>query len=282
MSFQFKISSDSTCDLLQEQVEKEQINIYALTIILGGKQYRDNVDITIDKVLDFVDKGGDLPKTSAVSVEEYTEYFQRLTADGSELIHFNISAKDSSCYEHAVAAAKKVKGVYVVDSMQLSSGQGLLIMKACDFRAQGLSAKEVFDKIEAIKLKSKTSFVVDRLDYLHKGGRCSLMQLLGSKILKLHPHISMVDGALMVKKKYSGNMVRSIKQYVSDLAEEYTSYDRTRVFITHCNADPEIVAAAREKVEELFDFDEIIETHAGTTIGSHCGKNTLGVLFIEE
>ena len=282
MKFQFKISSDSTCDLLQEQVEKEQLNIYALTIMLGGKQYRDNVDITIDKVLDFVDKGGDLPKTSAVSVDEYTEFFKELTADGSEVIHFNISSKDSSCYEHAVTAAKQVKGVYVVDSMQLSSGQGLLIMKACDLRAQGLSAKEVFDKIEAIKLKSKTSFVVDRLDYLHKGGRCSLIQLLGSKILKLHPHISMVDGALTVKKKYSGNMVRSIKQYVSDLAEEYTSYDKTRVFITHCNADPEIVAAAREKVEELFDFNEIIETHAGTTIGSHCGKNTLGVLFIEE
>jgi len=278
----FKISSDSTCDLLREHVEKYELNIYPLTITLGGKQYHDNVDITIDEVLKYVDEGGDLPKTSAVSVDEYVEFFKQLTADGSEVIHFNISSKDSSCYEHAVTASKEVKGVYVVDSMQLSSGQGLLIMKACDLREQGLSAKEVFEKIEAIKLKSKTSFVVDRLDYLHKGGRCSLIQLLGSKILKLHPHISMVDGALTVKKKYSGNMVRCIRQYVTDLAEAHTSYDKTRVFVTHCNADPEIVEAAKEKVKELFDFNEIIETHAGTTIGSHCGKNTLGVLFIEE
>ena len=278
----FKISSDSTCDLLKKDVEKNEIAVYPLAITLGDKTYRDGVDITIDQVLEYVDKGGDLPKTSACSVDEYTRFFEKLTADGSELIHFNISSKDSSCYDHAVTAAKSVKGVYVVDSLQLSSGQGLLIMKACDLRAKGLSAKEVFDMIEKIKLNSKTSFVVDRLDYLHKGGRCSLAQLLGSKILKLHPHISMVNGALTVKKKYSGNMVRSIKQYVTDLAEEYTSYDKTRVFITHCNADPEIVAAAREKVEELFSFDEIVETHAGTTIGSHCGKNTLGVLFIVE
>ena len=127
-----------------------------------------------------------------------------------------------------------------------------------------------------------TSFVPDSLDYLHKGGRCSLVQLLGAKVLKLHPHISMVNGALIVKKKYMGNMLRCVKQYVADLAEEYTSYDKTRVFITHCNADTELVDAVRQLVEELFDFDEIIETHAGTTVGSHCGKNTIGVLFIVE
>ena len=278
----FIISSDSTCDLNAEQIAKENIKIYALTIFLGGKQYRDNVDITIDQVLKFVDDGGDLPKTSAVSVDEYVDFFKELTADGSQVIHFNISSKDSSCYDHAVAASKMVEGVFVVDSMQLSSGQGLLIMKACDMRAKGMTAKEVFDEIERMKLNARTSFVVDRLDYLHKGGRCSLIALIGAKILKLHPHISMINGALTVKKKYSGNMLRCIRQYVSDLAEEFKSYDKTRVFITHCNADPELVEAAKEKVKELFDFNEIIETHAGTTVGSHCGKNTLGVLFITE
>ena len=278
----FRISSDSTCDLSQELIDANDIYINAITIILGGKAYKDNVDINITQVLEYVDNGGDLPKTSAVSVEEYVELFKKLTEDGSEVIHFTISSKDSSCYEHAAEAAKAVKGVYVVDSLQLSSGQGLLIMKACDYREEGMSAKETFDKILEIRLKARTSFVVDRLDYLHKGGRCSLAQLLGAKMLKLHPHISMVDGALTVKKKYMGNMLRSIKQYVNDLAETYTSYDKTRVFITHCNADQELVDAARALVEELFEFDTIIETHAGTTVGSHCGKNTLGVLFIEE
>ena len=278
----FKISSDSTCDLGEELIAKNEISLYPITIILDGKEYRDGVDIKIEKVLEFVDNGGDLPKTCAASVDDYTQLFKKLTADGSELIHFNISSKDSSCYDHAVIAAKEFKGVYVVDSMQLSSGQGLLIMKACDLRAQGFSAKEVFDKIEALKLKARTSFVIDRLDYLHKGGRCSLVQLVGAKILKLHPHISMEDGALRVKKKYTGNMLRSIRQYVEDLAQEHPSYDKTRAFITHCCADKELVDAAFEKVKELFEFDEIIETRAGTTVGSHCGKNTLGVLFIDE
>ena len=278
----FKITSDSTCDLSKEALAKNEISVYPLTIMLGGKQYLDNVDITIDEVLSFVDNGGDLPKTSAISVQEYEDFFKKQTADGSEVIHFNISSKSSSCFDHAVEAAKNVKGVYVVDSLQLSSGQGLLIMKACDLRAEGLSAKQVYDKIEQIKLKSKTSFVVDRLDYLHKGGRCSLLSLLGATILKLHPHISMVEGALTVKKKYQGNMIRCIKQYVADLAAEYTNYDKTRVFVTHCNADKAIVDAAIEQVKQLFDFNDIIETHAGTTIGSHCGKNTLGVLFITE
>lgn len=278
----FKISSDSTCDLSNEIVAANDIYINPIMIILGGKTYKDSVDINITEVLEYVDKGGELPKTSAISVDEYKELFKKLLSESDEVIHFTISSKASSCYDHAVEAAKDFKGVYVVDSMQLSSGQGLLIMKTCDLRAKGLTAKEAFDAIESIKLNAKTSFVVDRLDYLHKGGRCSLVQLLGAKVLKLHPHISMVDGALTVKKKYMGNMLRCIKQYVADLAEEYTSYDKTRVFITHCNADAELVDAARQLVEGLFDFDEIIETHAGTTVGSHCGKNTLGVLFIVE
>ena len=278
----FKISSDSTCDLSKEHIEKNQIHILPLTINLGDKMYKDNVDITINEVLEYVDNGGDLPKTSAISVDEYVEFFTKLTEDGSELIHFNISSKSSACYEHAVLAAQKVKGVYVVNSLQLSSGQGLLIMKACDLRAEGLSAKEVYEKIEQIKLKAKTSFVVDRLDYLHKGGRCSLLALLGAKMLKLHPHISMKDGALYVKKKYMGSLERSVMLYVQDLASEYGSYDKTRCFITHCNADQKIVDIVKKQVEELFNFDLIEETHAGTTVGSHCGKNTIGVLFIEE
>ncbi len=279
----FKISSDSTCDLLPiEHIEKNQINILPLTISLGDKMYKDNVDITINEVLDYVDKGGNLPKTSAISVEEYVDFFTKLTADGSELIHFNISSKSSACYEHAVLAAEKVKGVYVVNTLQLSSGQGLLIMKACDLRNAGFSAKEVFEKIEQIKLKAKTSFVVDRLDYLHKGGRCSLLALLGAKMLKIHPHISMRDGELYVKKKYMGSLERSVMLYVQDLASEYGSYDKTRCFITHCNASPEIVNIVKTKVKELFNFDLIEETHAGTTVGSHCGRNTIGVLFIEE
>lgn len=278
----FKISSDSTCDLSEKLVKDNEITIVPLTIMLGGKEYHDNVDITADAVIDYVENGGALPKTAAVPTETYIEIFKKLTADGSEVIHFNISSKDSSCYDHALAASKEVPGVYVVDTLQLSSGQGLLVMKAVDLRKAGKSAKEAFDWIEENKLKACTSFVVDRLDFLHKGGRCSLLALLGAKLLKIHPYIAMKNGSLGVKKKYPGQLKRGMLQYVSDLADEYTSYDKTRCFITHCKEDPDILEAVKEKVKELFDFDEIIETYAGTTVSSHCGRNTLGVLFMTE
>ena len=278
----FKISSDSTCDLSQEIVKENDITIVPLTILLGGKEYHDNVDITAKEVIDFVEgnKNAALPKTAAVPVETYIEYFKKLTEDGSEVIHFDISSEDSSCYEHALAASKEVKGVYVVDTRQLSSGQGLVVMKAVDLRNEGKSAKEVFDFIENWKMSVRTSFVVDRLDFLHKGGRCSLLALLGAKLLKIHPYISMNNGSLAVKKKYTGSLMRSVTQYVTDLAVEYgEKYDKKRCFITHCFADKDIFEAVKAKVEELFNFDEIIETVAGTTVSSHCGRNTIGVLF---
>ena len=278
----FKISSDSSCDLSESILNKNDVTLVCFKIILDGVEHTDTVDITAEEVLKFVDEKGIMPKTAANSFNDYKEAFERLTADGSELIHFCISSHDSSSYNNAVAAAKEVKGVFVVDSLQLSSGQGLLIMKAIDYRKEGMSAEEAFENIEKIKLKARTSFVVDRLDFLHKGGRCSLLSLLGAKLLKIHPHISMKNGSLGVKAKYQGNMIRCVTKYVEDLASEYSSYDKTRVFITHSPTDQPIIDTVRAKVEELFDFNEIIETTAGTTVTSHCGRNTIGVLFIAD
>ncbi len=275
----FKISSDSTCDLLPSYLEENEVFLSRLTIILGATEYTDCVDIDTQKALAYVEETGQLPKTAAYTVEQYIEDFKNLTKDGSELIHFSISSKSSSSHDHALLASKEVKGVYVVDSKHLSTGQGLQIVKAVEMRKEGKSAKEVYDYMTANTSLVQTSFVVDRLDFLHKGGRCSLLQLLGAKMLKIHPQISMKDGALSIKKKYSGNMIRSVNQYVLDLANEYTNYDKKLCFITHCEADRAIVDAVRAKVEELFEFEEIIETKAGTTVGVHCGKNTIGVLF---
>ena len=277
-----KISSDSTCDLPDYIIEQNDINLVCVKIILDGEEYIDTVNVTAEDVLKFVDEKGILPKTAANSVDAYREEFARLTADGSEVIHFCISSCSSSCYNNASLAAKDFNGVYVVDSMHLSSGQGLLIMKAIDMRKEGLSAKEIFDKIEANKQKAVTSFVVDRLDFLHKGGRCSLLSLIGAKLIKIHPQIAMKDGALAVKAKYQGSMIRSLNRYVEDLAEEYHVYDKTRAFIIHSPSDQEIVDVVRSRVEELFDFNELIDVTAGTTITSHCGRNTIGLMFIAE
>lgn len=277
------ITSDSTCDLGENLISARGIGIMPLTVTLGEKSFKDGIDIVPDDIFAYVEKSGELPKTAAPSVEDYETFFARYVDEGKTVIHVNISSKASGSHGFAVAAQKKFKDrVFVIDSEALSTGQGLLVMKACDFRDEGMSAPEIVSKINGLRAKVNTSFVPDTLLYLYKGGRCSTLSYYGSKVLSIHPLISMKDGALYPKKKYIGKMQRCLKNYVNDLAEEYKTYDRRRCFITHSGSEPELVAAVRTQVESLFDFDEILETTAGSIITSHCGKNTLGVLFICE
>lgn len=279
-----KITADSTCDLGNELAEKFGVGILPLSVILGDtKIYRDGIDLTPQDIFDFVAKTGKLPKTCATTVEEYAEYFGKLLEEYEAVIHFNISSKASSSYSNAVTAAARFAGkVDVVDSLALSSGQGLLVLKACELASGGRSPREIVSAVESLRPKVNTSFVPDSLDYLHKGGRCSLTSLIGAKVLRLHPMIEMRDGQLRPTKKYMGGMDRCLKNYVNDLAAEYPNYDKSRCFITHSSCEPEIVARVREQVSEKFSFDEISETVAGSVVTSHCGKGTLGVLFISE
>lgn len=278
-----QITADSTCDLSPQLIERYGIKIYPLTVIMGEKVYRDGVDVTPHDIFKFVSETGVLPKTSAPSAQEYAEFFENCLQSCDAVIHFNISSKASSSHENAAYAAKSFKGkVFAVDSLALSTGQGLLVLKACDLAAAGNSPNDIVEITQNLRSKVNTSFVPDALDYLHKGGRCSLAALMGAKVLKLHPMIDMKDGQLYAKKKYMGNLERSLKTYVNDLADTYHGYDRTRCFITHSNCEREVVEKIRAQVENLFRFDEILETTAGCVVTSHCGKNTLGVLFISE
>ena len=278
-----KITADSTCDLSPELVEKYSVGIMPLTVVLGDKNYLDGLNITPQDIFDYVAKTGKLPKTSAPAVEEYNEFFKKSLEGYDALIHFNISTKASASYNNACTSAKEFGGkVFVVDSAALSTGQGLLVLKACDLAAAGLKAGEIVKTVEELKTHVNTSFVPDALDYLHKGGRCSLASLMGAKILKLHPMISMKDGQMYAKKKYMGGLERCLKNYLKDLAEEYHYYDKTRCFITHSCCEKEVVDKVKEQVKELFDFNEILETYAGSVVTAHCGKNTLGLLFIYE
>ena len=278
-----KITSDSTCDLGSELISKRGIGIFALQVILGEKSYRDG-EIQPQEIFDYVAANGTLPKTAAGSMDEYAEFFKRNLEGCDALIHFNISSKASSSYSAACIAAKNFGGkVYVVDSKALSTGQGLLVMKACDLRDEGMDAGDIFKRITELTPFVNTSFVPDDLNYLHKGGRCSLAAMLGAKVLKLHPLIEEDrNGQLIAKKKYMGNMERCIKTYVNDLRMQYRRYDRTRCFITHSCADQALIDIAKREVAQMFEFDEVIETVAGAIITSHCGRNTLGVLFIAE
>ena len=275
-----RITSDSTCDL-NHLVEERSIGIMPLQVNLGENAYRDGVDITPEKIFAFVAETGVLPKTAAPSIGEYEEFFTKELEGYDALIHFNISSKSSGSHNFAKNAAESFNGkVFVVDSKALSSGQGLLVLKACDLRDEGKTAEEIVAAVEEIRERINTSFVPDNLDYLHKGGRVSGMIKTIAGAFKIHPQIVMEDGQLVPGKKYKGKMSFLIKQYIDDLKEMYPNYDKSRCFVTHSSADRELVEAAMAKVKETFEFDEIIETVAGSIITSHCGKGTLGVLFV--
>ena len=278
-----KISSDSTCDLSKELIEKYDIGIIPLSVILGDKVYSDGIDITPQQIFDYVAATKNLPKTAACTEEAYAERFAAYLEDYDAVIHLNISSKASVTNRNAAEAAKRFGGkVKIIDSLALSTGQGLLVLKACDFAAEGKSPDEIVALTEALRPKVNTSFVPDSLEYLHKGGRCSLAALMGAKVLKLHPMIEMTDGQLHASKKYMGGLTRCLKNYVADLAAEYPDYDRSRCFITHSSCEKEVVDMVRGLVADTFEFDNVYETVAGGVVTGHCGKNTLGVLFIAE
>ncbi len=276
-----RITSDSTCDL-GVSVQERNIGILPLTVNLGANSFKDGVDITPADIFAFVAETKQLPKTAAPSIGDYEEFFaQQLALGYDELIHFNISKKSSGSHNMALQAAESFGGkVRVIDSMALSSGQGLLVLRACDLRDAGKSAAEIEEDALEVRRRINTSFVPDSLDYLHKGGRVSGMLKVAATAFKIHPLIVMEEGQLVSGGKYKGKMSVLIKQYIEDLKERYPSYDKTRCFVTHSSADKELVDAAKEKVAELFEFDEVLETVAGSIITSHCGKGTLGVLFI--
>lgn len=275
-----RITSDSTCDL-NHLVEERNIGILPLQVNLDAQPYHDGIDITPQDIFDFVERTKILPKTSAPSIGDYEEFFAEQLKLGDELIHFNISSKSSGSHNMAKQAAESFGGkVRVIDSRALSTGQGLLVLKACDMRDEGKSAAEIEEAINELRTRVNTSFVPDSLDYLHKGGRVSGMIKVVAGMFKIHPLIYMDDGQLVPGKKYKGRMDVLLKQYVQDLKEMYPDYDKSRCFITHSSAEENVVSVAKEKVKELFEFDEVIETVAGSIITSHCGKGTLGVLFI--
>lgn len=277
-----RITSDSTCDLGKYAAERN-VGIMPIKVVLDDKVYQDGIDITPADIFKFVEQTKLLPKTSAPSITDYQEFFTEQLQYGDEILHFNISSKSSVSHNVAKQAAEEFKGkVHVIDSLALSSGQGLLVMKAADLRDRGMGIAEIEEAINSLRAKVNTSFIPDRLDYLYKGGRCSKMEMYGANILKIHPMIVMQDGALGVHKKYRGKMSVCIKNYIEYLKELYPVYDKTRCFVTHSTADPELVEAAIAQVKDIFEFDEVLETVAGSVVTGHCGRNTLGVLFITE
>ena len=276
------ISSDSTCDLSQELVEKYQIRILPMGVSLGDKTYRDGVDITPDDIYAHHEKTGELPKTSAINLGENLDYFEELTKDGSAVVHFTISNAMSSTYNNACAAAASFADVYVVDSKNLSTGSGLLVLKAAEMAQSGMEAGEIAQKVTDLADCVDASFVVDNLEYLAKGGRCSAVAAFGANLLQLKPCISVKNGAMGVTKKYRGKYGKVLLGYVADRLADAENICLDRVFVTHAGCDPEIVESVVQEVKNTLPFKEVLVTRAGCTVSSHCGANTLGVLFIRK
>lgn len=282
MTKKVKITTDSASDL-NELFKTRDIGEFPLYVMLGEEQYLDDIDINPQMIFDYYDKTKSLPKTAARNIDDFTEYFKSFTDDGYEVVHIAISSQISSTYEYALAAANSLSGVYVVDGRSLSSGTGLLALAAADMRDSGADAKTIFDTIEARKSSVQASFVVDTLEFLYKGGRCSGLSAFFGKAFSIKPNLQLIDGNIKVVKKYMGNFNKNIVKYVENTLNNYNTPDKTRIFITHTYADKIAVDAVRAKLTEYgFAPENIIETIAGSTITSHCGKSTLGILYIND
>ena len=280
-----KIISDSTCDLSRELLEKYDIAILPLHIHLGGEEYLDGVNITPDELYAWSDANNSTPKTAAASVTEAMDIYKQHLGVYDEIVIFSISASMSSNYQTMKLAAQELEREdrsCVIDSENLSTGIGLLVIEAALMAKAGKSAGEIVAVIEEMKPKVRASFVVDTLTYLHRGGRCSSVAALAGGVLQLHPKIVVENGRMDAKKKYRGKMNRVILSYVKDMEESLMAARPDRVFITHSGCEPEDIAAVREYIESMQLFGEILETRAGGVISSHCGPGTLGVLFIER
>ena len=277
------VASDSTCDLSKELLDRYGITILPLHVILDDKEYRDGVDIHPKDIYEWSDQTKKTPKTAAFSPAEAEEFIKAQLEKVDELIFFDISDAMSgsrNVMQVAVQTLGVEDRVFVMDSMNLSTGIGLLVVQAAILAKQAASAKEVVDEIVKLRPRVRASFVVDTLVYLYRGGRCSgTAALLGSAI-KMHPSIHVIDGKMQVGRKYRGNMDRVVKNYVEDQMELMKGAVKDRIFITHSGSEPDIVEAVRRQLKEMNYFDEIIETRAGSVISSHCGPGTLGVLFI--
>lgn len=280
-----RIVSDSTSDLSPELIEKYQITILPLSVILGEDAYLDSRDITPDEIYAWSDSHRASPKTAAFSEAQAVDCFKPLLGSGDELICFAISESMSASAQVMRLAAQELDAeerVHVIDSQSLSTGVGLLVIEAAIMAREGKPAGEIVAAVEALRPQVRASFVVDTLVYLHRGGRCSGLAAMMGGALKLHPRISVESGRMLPGKKYRGSMDRVIRQYTADMRDDLLAAKPDRVFITHSGCPDEQVAEVKAWLEELHHFTNIHITRAGGVVSSHCGPGTLGVLFIDS
>ena len=277
-----KITTDSTCDLSKELIEKYNIAIFPLTVVKDNEAYADGITITPDEIFAHVAAGGDLCSTTAGSVGEYQELFQKYVNDYDAVVHISLGSGFSSSYQNACLAASDFDNIIVIDSCNLSTGQGLVVLKACEVVKTASSLEEIKNILVEFTTKVEASFLLDQLGYMVKGGRCSTVAALGANLLNLKPCIEVKGGKMAVVKKYRGVYAKSLASYVKDRLANRDDLDRKTLFVTNTPVSDECMAAVKAAVEEHADFEEIFWTKAGCTVSCHCGPGTLGVLFVRK
>ena len=274
------VSVESTNDMTIDLIKKYDVSVVPFNVLLGDETFKDG-QITTEQIFESVEKTGVLPKTNAINQFEYGEYFESLKKDYDAVIHICLSSSLSCSCQNATNAAKEIENVYVIDSKSLSTGIGLLAIYTRELAEQGVEVDEIVKKVTDRVSKVQASFVIERLDYLYKGGRCNSLQLFGANLLKLRPRIVVANGKMSSDKKYRGNMEKVVAKYCQETLADFNTPDLDKVFITYTTATPEMVEAARTAVKEA-GFKNIFETRAGCTIASHCGGNTLGILYFND
>ena len=274
-------SADSTCDVSPEFLARYPVEILPLSVELEGKFYRDGVDLTPDEIITRVNAGAALPKTSAINVEEYREAFTRALETSDAVIHFNISSDFSSCHQNACIAAEGLN-VWCIDSRNLSTGITMLLAEGFDRAESGMEPEQIASELRARVDKVDVSFIVDRLDYLYKGGRCSALAMLGANVLHIRPCIEVKDGKMGVCRKYRGTYERCLRQYIADRMRSKDDVKPRRIFLTHTGVAAQAVETVRQMVLQEVPFAEVYEVRAGCSITSHCGENTFGIIMYHE
>lgn len=274
------VSVETTADFTPELLEKYDVKVIPFGVIFDGVLHKDG-EFTNEELFAYTDRTGELPKTNAVNQEEYTEYFAQLSREYDGVVHIALSGGITSATQNAFIAAKSFPNVYVVDSHSLSTGIALLAIYARELADQGLTAEEIAKKVNDRREAVQASFVIERLDYLYKGGRCSSLQLLGANLLKIRPRIVLKDGKMSMDKKYRGNFDSVIEKYGNDVIVDFNTPDKKIAFITYTTATEKMLENARAACRAA-GFETVYETTAGGTIASHCGAHTLGILYFND
>lgn len=275
------LSTESTVDLPKELLERIGVHVARYSVILGDTEYKDG-DISTEEMYEYADKYKKLPKTSAINPAEFDVYFEELLKDYDAVIHISLSSEITSTTRNAMDSASRAsKPVYVIDSRSLSTGMALLCFYARDLIDAGYEPKEIYDLVQARVPAVQASFVIETLEYLKMGGRCSAIKAMAAGLLGLKPEIIVKNGAMIAGAKHRGPMKKVVLEYVEDTLRKFNNPDKKRIFITYSTAPDDVIAAVRERLEKE-NFEEIMVTKAGGTIGTHCGPHTLGILYFND